>query len=65
MTCGVIQAPDGTRTFNSTHLLATLAYQTAILGGKIGEGLAISSFMFPLLVVVIFLQLHFLRRAQE
>jgi multiple sugar transport system permease protein len=50
---------------NSTHLLATLAYQTAIFGGKIGEGLAISSFMFPLLVVVIFLQLHFLRRAQE
>ena len=50
---------------NSTHLLATLAYQTAIFGGKVGEGLAISSFMFPLLVVVIFLQLHFLRRAQD
>jgi multiple sugar transport system permease protein len=50
---------------NSTHLLATLAYQTAIFGGKVGEGLAISSFMFPVLVVVIFLQLHFLRRAQE
>jgi multiple sugar transport system permease protein len=47
---------------NSTHLLATLAYQTAIYGGKVGEGLAISSFMFPLLLVVIFLQLHFLRR---
>jgi multiple sugar transport system permease protein len=50
---------------NSTHLLATLAYQTAIFGGKIGEGLAIASFMFPLLVLVIFLQLHFLRRAQD
>ncbi len=50
---------------NSTHLLATLAYQTAIFGGKVGEGLAISSFMFPLLVLVIFLQLHFLRRAQS
>jgi multiple sugar transport system permease protein len=49
---------------NSTHLLATLAYQTAIYGGKVGEGLAISSFMFPLLLVVIFLQLHFLRRYQ-
>ena len=49
---------------NSTHLLATLAYQTAIYGGKIGEGLAISSFMFPLLLIVIFLQLHFLRRYQ-
>ena len=50
---------------NSTHLLATLAYQTAIFGGKVGEGLAISSFMFPLLVLVIFLQLHFLRKAQD
>lgn len=50
---------------NSTHLLATLAFQTAIFGGKVGEGLAISSFMFPLLLVVIFLQLHFLRRYQE
>lgn len=50
---------------NSTHLLATLAYQTAIFGGKVGEGLAISSFMFPLLLVVIFLQLYFLRRYQE
>lgn len=49
---------------NSTHLLATLAYQTAIYGGKVGEGLAISSFMFPLLLIVIFLQLHFLRRYQ-
>ncbi len=50
---------------NSTHLLATLAYQTAIFGGKVGEGLGISSFMFPLLLVVIFLQLYFLRRYQE
>jgi multiple sugar transport system permease protein len=49
---------------NSTHLLATLAYQTAIYGGKVGEGLAVSSFMFPLLVLVIFLQLHVLRRYQ-
>ena len=49
---------------NSTHLLATLAYQTAIYGGKVGEGLAISSFMFPLLVLVIFLHHHFLRRYQ-
>lgn len=50
---------------NSTHLLTTLAYQTAIYGGKVGEGLAISSFMFPLLLLVIFLQLHFLRRYQD
>jgi multiple sugar transport system permease protein len=50
---------------NGTHLLATHAYQTAIFGGKVGEGLAISSFIFPLLLVVIFLQLHFLRRTED
>jgi multiple sugar transport system permease protein len=50
---------------NSTHLLATLAYQTAIIGGKVGEGLAVSSFMFPFLLVIIFLQLHFLRRSED
>lgn len=49
---------------NATNLLAPLAYQTAIFGGKVGEGLAIAAFMFSLLVVIIFAQLHLLRRYQ-
>jgi multiple sugar transport system permease protein len=47
---------------NSTHLFATLAHQTAILSGKLGEGAAISLFMFPMLAVAIFLQLRYLQQ---
>lgn len=46
---------------NSTHLFATLSHQVAIMGSKIGEGAAISLFMFPILVIVIVLQLRYIR----
>ncbi len=46
---------------NSTHLFATLSHQVAILSAKIGEGAAISLFMFPILVIVIVLQLRYIR----
>jgi multiple sugar transport system permease protein len=35
---------------NSTHLLATLAFQRGIAGGELGEGAAIAVSMVPLLV---------------
>lgn len=35
---------------NATHLMATLSYQRAILGGHIGEGAAISTAMIPFLL---------------
>jgi multiple sugar transport system permease protein len=35
---------------NSTHLMATLAYQRAIPGGQLGEGAAIAVAMIPFLV---------------
>lgn len=38
---------------NSTHLMATLSYQRAILGGHIGEGAAISTAMIPFLLAAI------------
>jgi multiple sugar transport system permease protein len=47
---------------NSTHLFATLTYQTAILGGELGKGAAISLFMFPVLVIAVILQLRYLQR---
>lgn len=47
---------------NSTHLFATLSYQTAILAGKLGEGAAISLFIFPVLVVAVVIQLRYLQR---
>lgn len=46
---------------NTTHLFATLSHQIAILGAKISEGAAISLFMFPILVIVIILQLRYIR----
>ena len=36
---------------NSTHLMATLAFQRAIPGGQLGEGAAIATAMIPFLVV--------------
>jgi multiple sugar transport system permease protein len=49
---------------NSTHLVATLAYRSAIQGGNIGQGAAIASFLFPFLVVIIILQIRYLRREE-
>lgn len=47
---------------NSTHLFATLAHQTAIISGKLGEGSAISLFMFPALLIAVFIQLRYLQQ---
>ena len=38
---------------NATHLMATLSFQRAILGGSLGEGAAISSAMIPFLLAAI------------
>ena len=38
---------------NATHLMATLSYQRAILGGKLGEGAAIATTMIPFLLAAI------------
>src|SRR5918995_1109600 len=50
--------------FNSTQVLPTWAYFIGIDGGSLGEGAAISLFLFPLLVVVTVAMLFFARRAQ-
>lgn len=38
---------------NATHLMATLSFQRAILGGNLGEGAAISTAMIPFLLAAI------------
>jgi multiple sugar transport system permease protein len=38
---------------NATHLMATLSFQRAILGGSLGEGAAISTAMIPFLLFAI------------
>lgn len=47
---------------NTTHLFATLAYQQGLMGGNLGQGAAISLFLFPLLAAVVFLQLRYIRK---
>jgi multiple sugar transport system permease protein len=47
---------------NSTHLFATLARQIGLESGRIGEGAAISLYLFPVLVFVVWAQLRFVRK---
>lgn len=47
---------------NSTHLFATLARQVGLESGQIGQGAAISLYLFPVLVMVVWVQLKFVRR---
>jgi multiple sugar transport system permease protein len=50
--------------FNSTQVLPTWAFQIGINSGSLGEGAAISLYLFPLLIVVTVAMLFFARRAQ-
>jgi multiple sugar transport system permease protein len=50
--------------FNSTQVLPTWAFQIGINSGSLGEGAAISLYLFPLLIVVTVAMLYFARRAQ-
>jgi len=47
---------------NATHLMATLSYQRAILGGRLGEGAAIATSMIPFLVVAIMVSFYGLQK---
>ncbi|HEX3179623.1 MAG TPA: sugar ABC transporter permease [Methylomirabilota bacterium] len=49
---------------NSTHLLATYAYQIGVATGLLGEGAAISLFMLPVLFIVVWVQLRYLRKLE-
>jgi len=47
---------------NSTHLFSTLAHQAGMTSGRLSEGAAISLFLFPMLVVIVIVQLQLIRR---
>jgi multiple sugar transport system permease protein len=47
---------------NATHLMATLSYQRAIIGGQLGEGAAISTAMIPFLLAAILIAWFGLQR---
>ena len=49
---------------NATHVLSTYAYQIGVATGLLGEGAAISLFMLPVLFIVVWVQLRYLRRLE-
>jgi multiple sugar transport system permease protein len=49
---------------NATQLFATYAYQVGVGTGLLSQGAAISLAMFPVLLVVVIVQLIFIRRAE-
>ena len=49
---------------NATQLFATYAYQIGVGTGLLGEGAAISLAMFPVLLVVVVVQLLYIRRVE-
>jgi multiple sugar transport system permease protein len=60
---GIVYGLTGGGPMNSTHVLATLSYQTGLVAGNLGEGAAISLTMLPVLLVLIVWQLRRIRRS--
>ncbi len=50
---------------DSTHLFATLAFQIGMQGGRLGQGAAVSLFMFPFLGLLVVGQLWYTRRGAK
>jgi len=50
--------------YDSTHVLGTLAFFVGIIGGDLGEGAAISLFLFPVLLCMAIVMLRIARRAE-
>jgi multiple sugar transport system permease protein len=48
--------------YDQTQVLSTYAYQLGVNAGYLGKGAAISLFMFPIMAVIVFLMLRFLRK---
>jgi multiple sugar transport system permease protein len=60
----LVYALTGGGPANSTHLFATYAYQIGIITGLLGEGAAASLAMFPMLFVIVVIQLWYIRRVE-
>jgi multiple sugar transport system permease protein len=50
--------------YNSTHVLASLAFQDGVLGGDVGRGAAVAIFLLPVLLVMAVFMLRLSRRAE-
>ena len=60
----LVYALTGGGPANATHLFATYAYQIGIVTGLLGEGAAASLAMFPMLFVIVIVQLWYIRRVE-
>lgn len=60
----LVYALTGGGPANSTHLFATYAYQIGIATGLLGEGAAASLAMFPMLFIIVVIQLWYIRRVE-
>ncbi len=50
--------------FDQTQVLSTYAYQLGVNAGYLGKGAAVSLFMFPIMAIMVFFMLQFLRREE-
>jgi len=50
--------------YNSTHVLASLAFQEGVLGSDVGRGASVAIFLLPVLVVMAIVMLRASRRAE-
>lgn len=50
--------------FDQTQVLSTYAYQLGVNAGFLGKGAAVSLFMFPIMALMVFFMLQFLRREE-
>ena len=48
---------------NMTHLFATYSFALGLQSGQIGQGAAVSLFLFPILLAVVFVQLRVVRKS--
>ncbi|MGZ4777687.1 MAG: carbohydrate ABC transporter permease [Thermoanaerobaculia bacterium] len=51
--------------FDQTQVLSTYAYQLGVNAGYLGKGAAVSLFMFPIMALMVFFMLRFLRREEH
>lgn len=58
----IVYTITGGGPLNSTHVLATYSYTTAITIGRLGEGAAISLTMFPFLLIFLLWEIRHLNR---
>jgi multiple sugar transport system permease protein len=58
----IVYTVTGGGPVNATHVLATLAYTTAMTVGRQGEGAAVSLTMFPVLLVLLVAEIRYLNR---